>query len=187
MNFVGPDEEFFEVGDAEAGGEGDVGGVAAVGHEDAADAGFVVAGVEGPPAIPEIDFEPGAEIHGAGNGGNADVAEVTGDVAGGDVHAAAEGDGQMREIAADPEALAIAFGSGARVAGELVTELDVVVDEITNRLHPAPAERGVAEELPGGVLENIHFAVTAGQQEGEAFDGEFLDRVLNGIVSDWIG
>src|SRR5438046_1851556 len=99
FDLVRPNDKFFEVGDAEGGGEGDVHRIAAAGHQYAADAGRVVAGVEGPPAVAEVDFEPRAEIHRTRNGRDADVAEVAGGVARGDVHAAAEGDRQVREIA----------------------------------------------------------------------------------------
>ena len=46
----------FSVGDAESGRYGDVGGVAAVAHDDTADAGMVVARVHRPPAAVEKDL-----------------------------------------------------------------------------------------------------------------------------------
>ena len=121
-----------EAGAAEAGGDGAVGGVAADGHEDAADAGDVVAGVEGPPAIAEVDFEPGAEIHGAGGERDADVAEVAGGVARGDIEAAAEGDGEVLEVAADADAFGVDVEGGARGAGELIAEGDFAVHPVAD-------------------------------------------------------
>jgi hypothetical protein len=50
-DFVADYFEADEPGATESGGEGTVGGIAAYGHEDAADAGDIVAGIEGPPAI----------------------------------------------------------------------------------------------------------------------------------------
>ena len=100
-DLVGDDLEARERGGAEAGRERDVGGVAAGGHEDAADARGVVAGVEGEPAAVEPDLEPGAEVHGIVDRRDADVAEIAGAVARGDVHAAAERDREVGEVAAD--------------------------------------------------------------------------------------
>src|SRR5437773_12506334 len=85
---------------AEGGDQGDVGGVAAAGHQDPAGAGAAVAGVHRPPAVVEIDFVERAEVHRRRVGVGVDVAEVPGRVAGGDVHGAAEGDGQVGHVAA---------------------------------------------------------------------------------------
>ena len=93
-----------EIGDAEGGRHGDVGGVAAASHDNAADAGMVVARVYRVPAPSEKDLEPGAEIHWINIDWNADVAEIAGAVAGRDVHAAAERDGEMGEVPADADA-----------------------------------------------------------------------------------
>jgi hypothetical protein len=71
--FFGYHAEVRQVGHAERCGYGHVGSVAACGHEHPSDARLIVAGVEGPPAVFEINFEPGAEVHDAGDG-HADVA-----------------------------------------------------------------------------------------------------------------
>jgi len=71
--FFGYYREMGQVGHAERCGYRYVGGVAAGGHEHASDARLVVAGVKGPPAVFEINFEPCAEVHDAGDG-HADVA-----------------------------------------------------------------------------------------------------------------
>src|SRR5215831_8113859 len=60
-HLVGAHDEALEGVGAERGADGDVGGVAAARHDDAADARHVVAGVERVPAAAEIDLEPGAE------------------------------------------------------------------------------------------------------------------------------
>ena len=64
-----------------------------------------MAGVEGVPAAAEIDLEPGAEIHRLRLGRHADVAEIAGAVARRDVHAAAQRDREVREVAAHAAAL----------------------------------------------------------------------------------
>ena len=89
---------------SERSGHGNIGGVAAGRHEDPADAGLVVAGIECPPAVVEVDFKPRAEIHGPTRR-HADVAEVACRVAGGNVQRAAEGDGKMLKVAAHAHAL----------------------------------------------------------------------------------
>src|SRR6266481_445887 len=75
-DFVADDDEFLQVHPPEARGERHVGGVAAGGHQDAADARMVVAGVERVPLARQIDLEPAREIHRRGIGRNADVAHI---------------------------------------------------------------------------------------------------------------
>ena len=82
-----------------------VGGVAALADQDAADARHVVARVEGVPAAAEIGLEPAGEIHRRVGRRHADVAEIAGAIARRDVHAAAEGDGEMGEVAAHARCL----------------------------------------------------------------------------------
>ena len=94
--------------------------VATASHHNAADAGMVVARVHRVPAPVEKDLAPGAEIHGVDVDRNADVAEIAGAIAGGDVHAAAQRDGETGEVAADADALVhgIAGATGrARASG----------------------------------------------------------------------
>jgi len=123
--------EVGQVGAAEAGGDGYVGGVAAGGHEDAAGAGIVVAGVHIPPAAADPDLVPGAEVARAGVG-DANVADVAGDVAGGDLHAAGEGDGEVLVVAADADALGEdvhgGHGGARLVVGEGYFFVDPVAD-----------------------------------------------------------
>src|SRR5579863_3995261 len=89
--------EAHEVGDAEGGRHRDVGCVAAASHDYAAYARMVVTRVFHVPPPSEKDLEPGAEIHRIDVDRNADVAEIAGAVAGGNVHAAAKRDGKMGE------------------------------------------------------------------------------------------
>src|ERR1700730_14257810 len=63
-HFVADDEEFLQGSAAEVCRERYVGGVAADGHDDAADAGNIVPRIKGTPTAAKEDFEPTAEIHG---------------------------------------------------------------------------------------------------------------------------
>jgi hypothetical protein len=65
----------------------------------------VVAGVEGVPAPAQPNLEPSTEIHRVGHGRHADVTKVACAVARRDVHAPAEGDRQVGEVAADAGAV----------------------------------------------------------------------------------
>ena len=114
---VGPDAEALHDAGAEGGGERHVGGVAAAGHQHAALAGDVVARVEQAPGAAEVGLEPGGEVAGRVGRRGADVAEVAGAVARRDVHRAAEGDGEMRVVAADADAFGVAFEGRAGGAG----------------------------------------------------------------------
>src|SRR5665647_1088136 len=75
-------------------------GVATAGNDDASHAALVVPGIEREPTILEVHLDPGAEVHGRWIARHADVAEVAVDIAGGNVEAAAQGDHQVREVAA---------------------------------------------------------------------------------------
>ena len=105
IDLVGPDLEPLELRLAVDGGEGAVHRVEAVRDLDAADARHVEARVEGAPVVAEIDLEIGVEIHRRAGIDVADVGQMAGDVARGNIERAAERDGHVREIAADAVAL----------------------------------------------------------------------------------
>ena len=174
VDLEGFDVEVGEVGAAEAGGDGDVCGVATGGHEDAADARVVVAGVHVPPAAAEPDLIPGAEVAGA-RGGNAYVADVAGDVAGGDVHAAGECDGEVLIVAADADAFGEDVHGGFGGASHLVIEDNFVVNPIADGGGEGPAGAEMAEEVLGDAAEAVDFAVAAGEEELKGDGGELLD------------
>src|SRR5580704_2719252 len=121
-DLVGPDPEGLEGVGTEGGGDRDVGGVTAARDEDASDAGDVVSRIERVPGTSEIGLEPSGEVHRRGVLGDADVAEIPGAIARGDVQATAEGDGQVGEVAADTLALVEGLPGGLGGAGELIAE-----------------------------------------------------------------
>lgn len=109
-------------------------------------------------------LEPGMEVHRLHNRHYPDVRQVAVDVAGRDVHRSAAGDAEMGEVAANPgPALEDIHCGGGGGAALLVPEMRV--DPVADRLHPAPAQRYWAEEIPGGAGEQVGLAVAAGQGE----------------------
>src|SRR5208337_1412064 len=89
-----------------------------------------VARFHSPPAPTEKDLAPGAEIPGVDIGGNAYVAEIAGAIAGGNVHAAAERDREVREVAADADAFVHGIAGATGRARIRVTEADFSMNEI---------------------------------------------------------
>src|SRR4029453_10845214 len=164
LRLVGMHHEALKQVRPEGGADGDVGGVAPARHHDAADARRVVAGVEAVPAAAEIDLEPGAEVHRLRLGRHPDVAEIAGAVARRDVHAAAERDGEIREIAGHAAALDRDLGRGLGGAGVLIAEAQVGMHEVADRLHARPAERRLAEARPGVLHLTVGLAVSAPTQ-----------------------
>ena len=79
----------------------------AAGNQYAAFVGLVVAGVENVPRVVERHFGPRGESHRAVRWWHVDVAEVASAVAGRNVEAAAECDGQVGEVAADANSGAV--------------------------------------------------------------------------------
>ena len=61
-----------------------------------------------------------------------------------------------------------------------VTEHDVVVDEVADRLHAAPARRReLAKSLPGGLGQPIGLAIAAAQQ----IDQDLSRQILHGVLA----
>src|SRR5207237_8911695 len=95
----------------------------------------VVSGIDGVPVAADKGFEPAGEIAGSVGRLSPDVAEISGAIAGGNVHAAAECHCEMRIVAADALALAKHLGGRHRRAGMLITESDMTVNEVADRLN----------------------------------------------------
>src|SRR4029453_227479 len=163
---------------AEGVGDGNVGGVAAASDQDAADAGHVVARVERVPASAEIGLEPAGEIHRAIGRRHADVAEIAGAIARRNVHAAAEGDSEVGVVAAHASALLVGLPRRLGGAGMLVAELNVVMDEIADRLDAPPTCGRVAEQAPGDLGQAVGLAVATAEEKDDRLVGQFLDRLL---------
>ena len=146
---VGPHLERLEDVWAERVDQRHVGGVPPAGDDDAADAQLIVARIERVPAVLQVHLDPGAEVHGRRILRHADIAQIAVDVARRDVEAAAQGDHQVREVAAHALLLHVGFQRRARGARVRVAEGQVVVDEVADRLHARPARLDAAEQIPG--------------------------------------
>src|SRR6266700_4682283 len=133
-HLVGPYPKALQGVGSEGGGDGDVGGVAPARDEDTPDARDVVSRVEGVPGAAQIGLEPACEVHRRRVPGPADVAKGAGAIPRGDVHAPAKRDGQVGEVAADALAFVEDLPGGLGGAGEFVAELDVLVNEVADRL-----------------------------------------------------
>src|SRR4051794_19924015 len=116
------DRESHQLSDAERGGNRDVGGIPSARHDDPADPGTVVPRVKSVPAAVQVDFEPGAEIHRRRIAGDADIAEIAGAIPRRDIHAAAQRDREVGEVAADTDALLVPLKRGAVAARVVITE-----------------------------------------------------------------
>ena len=150
---------------AKLGRDRDVGRVAPAGDNDTSDARDVVPGVEGEPASVEKHLEPGAEIHRRRVFRHADIAEIARAIARRNVHAAAERNGQMGEVAADAELLVVAFGRRAVTACMVVAELNAVMHIIADRLYTLPAARDRPEQRPGEIGQLLGVAIAAAVEE----------------------
>ena len=78
-----------------------------------------------------------------------DIAQVAGAVSRRNIHAAAEGDGQMRVVAANAGPFAESLRGAAGGAGVLVVEGNMVMNVIADCLHARVPGSRAAEELPG--------------------------------------
>ena len=143
-----------------------------------------MAGIEGVPAVPQVDLEPGAEVHRVHIGRNADVAQIAVAVTRRDVHAAAEGDGEVREVAADAATLGENVQGRLGRARILVAELHMAEQPAADRLYPRPARWGLPEQVPGDGQHLGHLAVAAPQQERQTLIRQVLDLRLRRVRRD---
>lgn len=154
-----------KIGDSKSSRHCDVRSVTTTAHDNAADAGVVMTSVYCVPPTVEKHFGPAAEIHGIDIDRNPDVAEVAGAVARWNVHAPAERNGEMREVAAYTNAFVHGIGGAAGGACIRITESDFSMHEIANRLHPLRATGHLPELRPGEVGELVAIAIPALKKE----------------------
>ena len=155
-----------------------VGGVPTVRHHDPTNAWDVVTGVERVPRVAQIDFDPGAEIHGCGVERDADVTEVSRCVACGNAQAPTKRNRQVREVATDALLFVVRVVRALGAACKAVAEFDVVVDPIDDGAGAGVTGRPLTELLPREVGQSINLAISRCQQVGQGVVGKFKDRVL---------
>ena len=149
--------------------------VASAPDNDSPDSTTIMTSIEGVPAFSKVNLKPGAEIHWVGNWRDADISQVTGYIARGDIHASAERDRKVCEIAANSDPFAKCIeGCPGRTRLQIV-KTEMVVYKIANGLDSTPSEGSVSKRLPGEIEQfAIHFAIPARQDEFEGFDRHLL-------------
>src|ERR1039458_10838950 len=88
-----------------------------------------------------------------------DALPISGAVSRRDVHAAAEGDGEMRVVAADALPFVESFRGATGGAGILVVKGNMVMDVIADGLHPRVPWSRAAKELPSRLRQQIGLAI----------------------------
>jgi hypothetical protein len=149
---------------------GDVCGISTASHDNTADAGMVMARIDTVPTAIEKDFSQAAEIHRIGINRNADVAEIAGAIPGGNVHASAERDGEMREVAAHANAFVHGVARAAGGPRIRITEPDLRVHEIANCLHTLAAPGHHSKIRPSETGKIVAIAIPAESRYGPARD-----------------
>ena len=98
---------------------------------------------------------------GLGSTGNADVAEVASAISCGNIHTPTERYGEMREVAAHTDAFVHGFACAAGGPRIGITEADLRVHEIANRLHTLATSGDHPEIRPGEIGEVVAVAIPA--------------------------
>jgi hypothetical protein len=113
-NFFGDNLERPQEMRAERLQHGDIASVASARDRQSPNPPLIVPRVIGKPCIAKVDFKPRIEIHGGRVWGNANITEVTIDIASGNIQAAAQGDRKVSKVAADANPFFIGFQRGSR-------------------------------------------------------------------------
>ena len=66
----------------------------------------------------------------------------------------------------------------------MIAEIQMVADEVANRLNPAPAARCRPEQLPGNIGKLVGFAVAAAECINQCVVRQLFDRDLFGVELD---
>lgn len=179
-SFFGPDLKVLKRAWAESLCQRNVGSIAAPCDQDSGCAPGIVPWVENPPRTAEIDLHPGSEIPWRMGFRLADIAEISGAIPRGNVHASAKGDRKMGKIATHALAFIQRCVGCARRTRFHIVEGDVSVHEVANRLYPRPSRFRVLEKTPGFVRKQIRIAVAAAKKIDQRFERQILNGMRDG-------
>ena len=124
---------------------------------------MIVTRIKRVPTTVQKNLEPRAEVHGRRIAGHPDVAKVSGAVSRRNIHAAAERDRQMSEVATDTYPFLVALGRCPVTSGMVVSECDANMNVIADCLNPLPAAADPAEQRPCLIRKFLCIAISASQ------------------------
>ncbi len=185
-NFIRPHPEAFQNIGSESRGDRNITRVSSPRHQNAAHARHIVARIERVPAAANPGLEPCREIADSIWRGRSDIAQVAGAVSCRNVHTAAEGDCEMRVIAAYAGPLIKGFYGTASGAGVLVVKCNMIVNVVADGLNSRVSWSHVAEELPCGLRQPVGLTITAAQQKHENLFRKAFHTVLPGREAPFI-
>jgi hypothetical protein len=142
----------------------DIRRIAASTDKNAADPRMIVTCIKRVPSSTEKRLEPSAKVHRSRIARYPDIPEIAGTIAGRNVHAAAQRDGEMREIPAHADPFLVAFRRRAIAPRVMVAELDPIVDIIADGLDPLATALNSAELRPGEIAQLLGIAVATAEQ-----------------------
>src|ERR1700730_4823243 len=167
---------------AERHGDGNVASVAAATDQDPADAACVMSRVESMRVRAKIDLHPCTEIPGLDVGRDPNIAEIPCRITRRYIHAPAQGDRQMRKIAADADFFPEGFQSGAIRARLQVIEAEMAVDKFDDGLYAWPSKGHLTKSPPGEIEQfAVDFTIAARQQERERFHRQISNIMLRRV------
>ena len=182
--------ELDEVSGAETRRYRNISCVAARCHENSTEARVSVACVKVDPSASKKDLIPCAEISGTAKR-LTDVPDVAGDIARWNIHAASKCNGEVLEIAADPNSLDEDIRGGLGRSGGVVVKGDLVMHPIADGYRPFPTAFDGSELAVGDSAELINLAIPARQEKLQDLRGKILYKHLlrAGVldIGKWVG
>src|ERR1700677_1260128 len=124
-----------------------------------------------PPAVGQINLEPGAEVHGSKGWRYTNIPKVSGHIACRYVEGAAEGHRQVLKVPAYSNPLGKHVQRSLRGTGMLIAKSYPGMNPAADGADPAPARSHVAKQLHCYVGEAIHLAIAAVEQINQGFVG----------------
>src|SRR5277367_3612308 len=144
-DFIGPDSKLPQVSLAEGRADGNIRGIASARDGHTPDSPGVVARVKGMPRAAQINLNAAGKIHWRVDCRHVNVRQVTGDIAGWNIHGAAQGDRQMGQVSADTLSFAESLQCGPSGPCILISEGHMAIHKVADRLNAGPARRQLTE------------------------------------------